>query len=239
MPAKSTRSSARGTIHAVRFPGESPAYRKARNKLLKSEIELRAKVEAVAALRRELPLGGVAKDYEFEEMTDGGTTRRVRLSELFTRPDASLVVYSYMYGPAMKRPCPMCTSILDAMNASAPHVTQRVNLVVVARSPIERILEFTRQRGWRNLRLLSSAGNTYNRDYRGETTEGAQMPALNVFVRHGGKIRHFTNSELMFAPPAKGQHPRHVDMVWPLWNLFDLTPEGRGTGWGPKLEYPT
>lgn len=236
MPAKSTRSSARGTIHAVRFPGESPAYRKARDRLLKSEIELRAKIEAVAAQRRKLPLGGVAQDYEFEEMVSGAK-HRVKLSELFTRPDASLIVYNYMYGPAMQRPCPMCTSILDAMDNSARHVTQRVNLVVVAKSPIERILEFTRERGWRNLRLLSSAGNTYNRDYQGEKADGSQMPALNVFVRKDGKVWHFTCSELMFAPPEKGQNPRHVDMIWPLWNLFDLTPEGRGTSWFPKLNY--
>ena len=189
-------------------------------------------------LFRSLPSGGAAQDYEFEEMV-AGARRRVKLSELFTRPDAGLLVYSYMYGPNMKRPCPMCTSILDAMDGSAPHVTQRINLVVVAKSPIERILEFTRQRGWRNLRLLSSAGSTYNRDYHGEKADGSQMPALNVFVRKDGKVRHFTCSELMFAPPGKGQHPRHVDMIWPLWNLFDLTPEGRGTDWGPRLEYPS
>ena len=238
MPATAKRKTGAAAIHDVRFPGESPAYRKARDQLLKSEMELRAKVEAVAALRRKLPPGGAAQDYEFEEMT-AGEKRRVKLSELFTRPDASLLVYSYMYGPNMKRPCPSCTSILDAMDGTAPHLTQRVNLVVVAKSPIERILEFTRQRGWRNLRLLSSEGNTYNRDYHGEKADGSQMPALNVFVWKDGRVRHFTCSELMFAPPEKGQHPRHVDMIWPLWNLFDLTPEGRGADWGPRLEYPS
>lgn len=236
MPAKTKRKTGTAAIHHARFPGESPAYRKARDRLLKSEIELRAQVEAVAALRRKLPPGGVAQDYEFEEMVEGAK-RGVKLSGLFTRPDASLIVYNYMYGPNMQRPCPMCTSILDAMDGSAHHVTQRVNFAVVAKSPIERILDFARQRGWRNLRLLSSAGNTYNRDYHGEKADGAQMPAMNVFVRKGGKIRHFTCSELMFVPPEKGQSPRHVDMIWPLWNLFDLTPEGRGTSWFPKLDY--
>jgi predicted dithiol-disulfide oxidoreductase (DUF899 family) len=238
MPSKAKRKPASGAIHAVRFPGESPAYRKARDKLLKAEMALRANVEAVAALRRKLPAGGAAQDYEFEEMTDAGTTRRVRLSQLFERPDASLIVYSFMYSPGMKRPCPSCTSILDAMDGTAPHVTQRINLVVVAKSPIERIREFARERGWRKLRLLSSAGNTYNHDYHGETADGSQIPALNVFTRRGGKIRHVTCSELMFAPREHGQHPRHVDMIWPLWNLFDYTPEGRGTDWGPKLDYP-
>jgi len=30
---------------------------------------------------------------------------------------------------------------------------------------------------------------------------------------------------------------RHVDFMWPLWNILDRTPEGRGSDWGPRLEY--
>ena len=160
------------------------------------------------------------------------------MSELFRR-DASLVVYSYMYGPAMAKPCPMCTCMLDSLDGAAPHAGQRVNLVVVAKSPIQRIRAIARERGWRNLRLLSSAGNSYNRDYRGEDAKGSQLPALNVFTRRGGKIYHAYCTELLFAPSDPGQNARHVDAIWPLWNLFDFTPEGRGTDWYPKLEYGT
>jgi predicted dithiol-disulfide oxidoreductase (DUF899 family) len=131
----------------------------------------------------------------------------------------------------------MCTSILDGIEGEAPHVMQRVNLVIVAKSPIARILQFTRPRGWRNLRLLSSANNTYNRDYHAEDEKGNQLPALNVFVRRDGAIRHFYNTELLYAPAEPGQDGRHVDMIWPLWNLFDFAPEGRGTKWSPKLTY--
>ena len=67
--------------------------------------------------------------------------------------------------------------------------------------------------------------------------KGEQMPALNVFVRRNGKISHFYNTELMFAGSDPGEDPRHVDMIWPLWNLFDVTPEGRGAKWNPKLSY--
>lgn len=238
-PAKSR--SAPSALHRERFPGESKAYRAARDKLLKEEMALRRRVESVAALRRKLPLGGpVPQDYEFEEggadINDADTVRRVRMSELFGR-GTSLVVYNYMYGPAMAKPCPMCTSIIDSLNGAAPHAGQRVDVVVVAKSPIQRIRAFARERGWKNLRLLSSANNSYNRDYHGEDEKGSQNPALNVFTRKDGRIHHTWGSELMFAPADPGQNPRHVDMMWPLWNLFDFTPEGRGKDWFPKLVY--
>lgn len=230
------------SAHSERFPGESAGYRAARNRLLKAETDLRRNLEKVAAMRRQLPLGGtVPEDYVFEEgaadLEDTESVRRVRLSELFQGAKGSLIVYSFMYGPQMAKPCPSCTSILDSLNGAAPHVTQRTNLVVVAKSPLQRIRAFARERGWRNLRLLSSAGNTYNRDYHGEDAKGSQWPSLNVFVRRGDGIRHFFHTELLFVPAEPGQNGRHVDLIWPLWNLFDFTPEGRGTDWHPKLSY--
>jgi len=146
-------------------------------------------------------------------------------------------VYSYMFGPQMAAPCVSCTSILDSLDGEAPHVMQRVSLAVVAKSPIHRILDFTRARGWHNLPLVSSGGNTYNRDYHGEAENGSQLPMLNVFVRRNGRIHHWYGTELIFAPAERGQDGRHVDSFWPLWNLFDLTPEGRGTTWYPRLRY--
>ncbi len=227
-------------LHAVRFPNESAGYRKARNALLKAEIGLRRQVERVAALRRKLPAGGrVPEDYVFEEgardLTDTQTVRRVRLSELFGDKD-TLVVYSYMYGPKMEKPCPMCTAILDALNSSAEHVGQRVAFVAIAKSPIVRIREVARARGWSQLRILSSAANSFNRDYRGEDGDD-QRPVLNVFVRRDENIQHFFATEMLFAAPDPGQNHRHVDMIWPLWNLFDFTPAGRGKDWYPKLSY--
>jgi len=230
-------------LHGERFPNESRAYRGARNKLLKAEIELRRQVESVAALRRKLPPGGEApKDYVFEEvpaeLADTHTVKKVKLSQLFVRKGTSLVVYSFMYGPNMAKPCPSCTSIIDALNASAVHITQRVNLVVVASSPLERIRAFARERGWNTIRLLSSAGNTYNHDYHAQTASGSQVPALNVFTRQGSKTLHTFSTELLYVPSEPGQDGRHVDMIWPLWNVIDYTPEGRGNDWRPKLSYP-
>ena len=225
-----------------RFPGESASYRAARDELLAAERDLRRQVEQVAELRRKLPLGGELKeDYAFEEgaasLADDTAEASVRFSELFRNGHDTLALYNFMYGPAMQRACPMCTSFLDSLNGTAPHAAQRINLAVVAKSPIGRIRDFARGRGWHNLRLLSSAGNTYNRDYHGETAEGGQLPVLSLFVRRGGRIYHSYSTELVFAPAEPGQNQRHIDMLWPLWNLLDLTPEGRGADWYPRLSY--
>jgi predicted dithiol-disulfide oxidoreductase (DUF899 family) len=241
---------------AIAFPGESAEYRVVRSRLLEQEIELRRAMEAVAAARRRLPPGGVVpQDYVFQAQGPSGAPAEVRLSELFAPGKDSLVVYSMMFPragdddrpgpdrgqtallPLAEGPCPSCTAFLDQLDGAAEHVSQRVNLAVAGKAPIERILAFAAERGWRRLRLLSSARTTYNRDYLAETPDGEQQPMLNVFHRDGEAIRHFWGSELFYAPADPGQEPRHVGTIEPLWNLFDLTPEGRGTDWDEQLSY--
>jgi predicted dithiol-disulfide oxidoreductase (DUF899 family) len=222
------------------FPNESPDYRVARDRLLQQEIELRRLTEAVAEARRQLPPGGgIPRDYVFQQAGPGGNTTDVRFSELFEPGLDTLVIYNFMYPRALDDdgPCPHCTSMLDALDGAAPHVRRRVNFVVVAKAPVPRLLAHAQARGWRGLRLLSSAGTTYNRDYFGEDADGAQRPMLNVFRREGDVIRHFWGSELLDAPTDPGQDPRHVDAIDPQWNLLDFTPEGRGTDWYPELSY--
>jgi len=234
----------------IAFPGESPEYRAARDRLLEREIELRRATEAVAQARRGLPPGGVVpEDYVFQ-----GPGGDVRLSELFAAGRDSLAIYSFMFprdpgdlspGPATgetaklplhEGPCPSCVALLDQLDGAAEHATQHMSLAVVAKAPIERVLTFGAERGWRRLRLLSSAANGYNRDYLAETPEGAQRPMLTVFHRDGDVIRHFWSSELFYAPSDPGEEPRHVGTLEPLWNLFDLTPQGR-PDWHEQLSY--
>jgi predicted dithiol-disulfide oxidoreductase (DUF899 family) len=242
---------------SVSFPGESAAYRAARDRLLEQEIELRRAMEGVAAARRALPPGGaVIEDYAFRAKGAGGAATDVRLSELFAPGKDSLVIYSFMFprdpgddrpGPASGRtallplaegPCASCVALLDQLEGAAEHATQQLNLAVVAKAALPEILAFAEERGWRRLRLLSSAGNGYNRDYLAETAEGHQRPMLNVFHRDGETIRHFWGSELFYAPSDPGQDPRHVGTLEPVWNLFDLTPEGRPANWDEQLRYP-
>jgi predicted dithiol-disulfide oxidoreductase (DUF899 family) len=240
----------------ITFPGESAAYRAARDRLLTEEIELRRAMEAVAAARRELPPGGpVPEDYAFAGIAADGAPGEVRLSELFASGRDSLVIYGFMFprdpgdespGPTVgetaklplaESPCPSCVAFLDQLDGAAEHVAHRLNFAVVAKTPLERLHLFGGERGWRHLRLLSSADNTFNRDYHAETAEGEQRPMMNVFHRDGETIRHFWGSELFYAPSEPGQDPRHMGTLEPLWNLFDLTPEGRPGDWEEQLAY--
>jgi predicted dithiol-disulfide oxidoreductase (DUF899 family) len=240
----------------MRYPGESPEYRAARDELLEREIELRRQMEAVAEERRALPPGGeVPEDYLFQGEGPSGEPVDVRLSELFEPGRDSLAIYSFMFprdpeddrpGPVRETetarlplhegPCPSCVTLLDQLDGMAPHATQQVSFAVVAKSPLPRILTWRDERGWRHLRLLSAAANSYNRDYLAETPEGAQRPILNIFHRDGETIRHFWGSELFYAQWDPGQDPRHVGTLEPVWNLFDLTPEGR-PDWDEQLSY--
>lgn len=231
-------------LHAVRFPGETDELRLARGALLQAEIDLRRQTEAVAVERRRLPLGGeVPSDYCFEEWGgEGGATRSIHLSELFEDGKDTLVLYSFMFipdesGAPLGAACPACTSIIDAVDGQAPHLTQLINLAIAAKVPVEQLREHARTRGWRHIRMLSAANTTYNHDYHTETADGSQRPIATVFVRRDGRIRHFWSSELAFAAADPGEHPRHVDFMWPLWNILDLTPGGRGTGFHPRLDY--
>jgi predicted dithiol-disulfide oxidoreductase (DUF899 family) len=241
---------------SVSYPGESKEYREARERLLEQEIELRRRMETVAAARRELPPGGeIPEDYVFKGEGPDGKPMDVRLSELFAPGKDTLAIYSFMFprdpeddspGPVREKetaklplvegPCPSCVALLDQLDGMVEHASQQVNFAVVAKSPLPRVLTWARERGWRRLRLLSSADNTYNRDYLAETPEGTQRPMLNVFHRDGATIRHFWGSELFYGPWDPGQDPRHVGTLEPLWNLFDLTPEGR-PDWYEQMNY--
>ena len=220
-------------MHERRFPGETERYRTARDELLRAEIELRRRTEQVAALRRALPTGGeVPLDYVFLVDGDG----EVRLSELFGEHD-TLVLYNFMFGPNMAEPCPMCSSFLDGLEGNAEQIQQRTALAVVARTAMGRIRAFVDKRGWKRLRVVSSAGNDFNRNYFGEDENGEQNPMLHVFTRIGGPIRHYWSSELFFVPAEQGQNQRHLDTMWPLWNVLDTTPGGRGENFYPQLWY--
>jgi predicted dithiol-disulfide oxidoreductase (DUF899 family) len=241
----------------ITFPGESSEYRTARDRLLEQEIDLRRATEAVAAARRALPPGGaIPEDYVFRTAGADGAPTDIRMSDLFAPGTDALVVYSFMFPrssrddrpgpetgetaelPLSQGPCPSCTALLDQLEGAADHVSQQVNLAVVAKAPFAHVVTFAEERGWRRLRLLSSEENTYNGDYHGETADGSQMPMLNVFRRDAAEIRHFWGAELLYAPTDKGQDPRHVGTIEPLWNIFDLTPQGRPTDWEEQLRYP-
>jgi predicted dithiol-disulfide oxidoreductase (DUF899 family) len=216
--------------NTARFPKESEAYRTARNALLAEEIELRRKIEHVAALRRALPPGGeIPRDFELVSETGP-----IRFSALFGDKD-TLLVYSMMYGPQRKAPCPMCTSFLTSWNGTAVNLRERVAMAVTARSPIERLVEYRQQRGFANLHLVSDTSGEYTRTY--VNPGDGDVPGFSVFTRRAGTIRHFYSSEMSGPMADPGQDPRGAPDLDPLWLMLDCTPEGRGTDWYPELDY--
>ena|SRR6185437_4303954 len=216
--------------NTAHFPNESAEYREARNALLIEELELRRHIERVAAQRRALPRGGsIPKDFEFV-----AGQRPVHLSELFGDKD-TLLIYSMMYGPQRKSPCPMCTSFLTSWNGTAVNLRERVAIAVTARSPIDRLIEFKKQRSFANLPFVSDMSGDYTRTY--VNADDADVPGFSVFTRRDGTIRHFYTGEMSGEMADPGQDPRGAPDLDPLWLMLDVTPEGRGEDWYPKLEY--
>ncbi|HEU4981549.1 MAG TPA: DUF899 family protein [Acidobacteriaceae bacterium] len=212
------------------YPNESAEYRAARNALLAEEIELRRHLERVAEQRRALPQGGtIPKDFEFI-----GPNGPVHLSDLFGGKE-TLMVYSMMFGPQRSAACPSCTSFLTSWDGAAVNLRERVAMAVTARSPIERVLEFQKQRGLMNLRFLSDTSGDYTRTY--VSADDADMPGFSVFTRRENVIRHFYSPEMSFEMSDPGQDPRGAPDMDLLWQMLDYTPEGRGAGWYPKLDY--
>jgi predicted dithiol-disulfide oxidoreductase (DUF899 family) len=232
----------------VRFPNETPEYRSARDKLLEHETALRREMEKVAAEVRSLPPGGeVPEDYAFDHIGADGRPAKIRLAELFRPGTDTLIAYHFMFprhrndkrpgpgsGPAAELPleagpCPSCTALLDNWEGAVPHVEGLgANIVAVAKAPIAQVAAFAADHGWRHLKLVSAAGNSFKRDYHGEDEEGQQMPIMTVFHKdEAGVIRLSWASELLFEPADPGQDPRHAGTVEPMWTLLDLTPGGR------------
>ncbi|MFD2053376.1 DUF899 family protein [Mesorhizobium calcicola] len=240
----------------ITFPNESAKYRTAREKLLRKEIGLRRAMEEVAVARRALPPGGlVPQDYVFDVLGPDGKPATVKLSELFAPGRDSLILYNMMFprhpqetrevatgGGTAKlarkdQPCPSCTALLDQFDGAVGHLEAAgFNFAVVAKTALENLVTLSRDRGWKNMRLVSSAGNGFKRDYNAETADGAQSPLLSVFHRDADGIRHFWSSELDFAPTDPGQDPRGVGTCETLWNLMDFTPGGR-PNWHEQLQY--
>jgi predicted dithiol-disulfide oxidoreductase (DUF899 family) len=214
----------------ARFPNESAGYRRARQELLTEEIELRRHIEHVAELRRALPAGGeVTKSYVFE-----GENGKANFADLFGGKQ-TLAIYSYMFGPQRQAPCPMCTSFMSTWAHKLPDIEQRIAFVFVARSPIARLIEAKKARGWTQHKIYSDMSGDYTRDY--VSAEDADVPGYSVFTRRDGIIRHFWSGEMGGATADPGQDPRGAPDFDPLWTILDTTPEGRGTDWYPKLHY--
>jgi predicted dithiol-disulfide oxidoreductase (DUF899 family) len=215
------------------FPGETAAYADARRALLAEEIEARRHLARVAEQRRALPPGPVIeKNYRFVDLNGA----QVGLIDLFGQHD-TLVTYFWMFGPQRARPCPMCTNLLGPLNGNATDIKQRAALKILGRSPVQRQMDFARERGWAFLDFVQSVGDDHARDIGALRPDGQEDPALVVYHREGTQVRLFWAGEMDGEMADPGQDPRGVPDLAPLWNILDLTPEGRDPKWYPKLNY--
>ena len=215
------------------FPGESEAYASARQGLLAEEIDLRRQLAEVARHRRSLPPGPIIEArYRFVDANGS----EVGLIDLFGEHQ-TLVTYFWMYGPQRARPCPMCTNLLGPLNGNATDIKQLAALKVLGRSPVERQLAFAHERGWTALDFVQTVGDDYAHDIGVLTPEGDEYPALVVYRREGEAVRLFWAGEISGEMADPGQDPRGAPDFAPLWNVLDMTPEGRDPDWYPKLSY--
>lgn len=210
---------------------QSDEYRRQREELRVAELDLIDHAERVAALRRTLPADTVVDDYQLVNVASG---ERVRLSQLVSAPDRPLIVYHFMYGKAQTEACPLCTMWIDGYNAAVPHLTQNVDFAVVAAADPAAINAHAASRGWSNLRLLSAGESTFKYDLGSEEADGTQTEWISVFTRgDDGTVRHIYSKG---AQMADDRRERGIDLLSPVWNLLDLTPNGRGD-WYPLLHY--
>lgn len=215
------------------FKGESDAYRAARTALLAEEIEFRRHMTRLVEQRQALPPGPVIeKNYRFKDANGA----ELGLLDLFG-DKSTLVSYFWMFGPQRERPCPMCTNWLGALNGNAADIKQRVALKVLGRSPVDRQIAFAQERGWRDLDFLQTIGDDYANDLDLLDEKGFELAAIVVYKRDGDKVRLFWSSEMSGDMADPGQDPRDAPDIASLWSILDLTPEGRGTDWYPKLRY--
>lgn len=212
-------------------------HRGARAALLKEELALIDHIERVATMRRGLPLGRKVKDYVFREgppdlsVNSATSFFNTKLSELFGTGKDSLIIDHLMFGENDEKACPMCSMWADGYNAIARHIRNKTNFALVAKAPIGKLRDWARARNWHDIRLLSSSDNTFNRDFDFESKEG-QIPGLSIFRRKGDGIYHFYSISAELAPDRY----RGIDLYSPVWNLFDLLPEGR-EDWFPEHFY--
>lgn len=215
------------------FPNESAEYAIARNALLAEEIEFRRHEVRLAAQRRALPPGPVIdKDWKFKD--DQG--QDASLADLFGELD-TLVTYYWMFGPERERPCPMCTNVLGSLNGNAVDIRQRVALKILARSPVSRQYAFAQERGWHDLQFVQTIGDDYAKDLRLLAEDGSDTAAQVVYRKDGDQIRVFWAAEAGFETADPGEDSRLAPDWGVLWTILDLTPEGRGKNWYPRLSY--
>jgi predicted dithiol-disulfide oxidoreductase (DUF899 family) len=108
---------------------------------------------------------------------------------------------------------------MDGFDRAWYSVSQDMAFAAIAKATPEQIDAFARERGWSQIPLVSGHASPFQADYLcQDENDDMQRPVMLSFVKRGGKIHLTWATEIM---------NNHVDTVWPYWNLFDFTPQGR------------
>ena len=217
----------------MRIPNESAEYRAARTALLAEEIELRRHIERVAAQRRALPQGG--RGHRRLSFSGRGRTDRLRRT-VRRQADAC---HLQLHVRACSASVPVrCAPIFSAPGRATPRTSAQRVVARRRRALSDRAPDRLEERARLAKPHASSATSTapIRATFRAIAADGTDEPALNVFTRRDGAIRHFWSDE-MSGTSDPGQDPRGAPDPAPLWMVLDMTPEGRDPHWYPKLEY--
>ncbi|MGC4046731.1 MAG: DUF899 domain-containing protein [Armatimonas sp.] len=226
-------------------------WRSARVKLLAREKALTKERDQINAQRRRLPMVKVEKTYTFDT-PDGKKT----LLDLFDGR-RQLIVYHFMFGPDWTKGCMGCTGYIDALGDLSTLAERDTGLVLVSRTPLEKLEAYKAERGW-DLPWISSYGTDFNYDFHvtldeniapieynykskeqliadrgGDSDLAGELPGTSIFFRIGDDVYHTYS---VYARGGEG--------VTDAISLLDLTPYGRQedfedspAGWPQKPTY--
>lgn len=200
----------------------------ARLALLDQEKRLTRLRDTVTRQRQDLPWVPVEQHYVFDT-PEGPQT----LADLFGNHD-QLVLYHFMFGPDWGEGCPSCSFWMDALDGVVVHLAHRdVGFVAVSRAPLANLERYRARMGW-SFRWVSSAGSTFNHDYKVSFTDdqqrdgatynfapiaplGPEMPGMSVFAKDDTGVVHHTYST----------YARGLDPLNSGYQILDLVPRGR------------
>ncbi|HEY4005431.1 MAG TPA: DUF899 domain-containing protein [Pseudonocardia sp.] len=132
----------------------------ARRELLEKEKELTRQRDALSAMRRELPMVRVDKQYTFAAV-DGAAS----LLDMF-EDRRQLIVYHFMFAPDWFEGCGSCSAAADEISDGLlDHLNSRdTTLAFVSRAPLTKIEHYRARKGW-VMPWYSSYGSEFNYDF--------------------------------------------------------------------------
>jgi predicted dithiol-disulfide oxidoreductase (DUF899 family) len=77
-------------------------------------------------------------------------------------------------------------TLVISWDGTARNLRERVPLAVTARSLIERLLDYKKDRGWQSLPIYSDMKGDYTRAYISD--DDGDVPAITVFTRRDGTV---------------------------------------------------